>query len=98
MSGGIVEYLYGRLVPPIPAVPEAKYIQFVCKSWDYNTTTKRLTGVWEDDSTFNIQLVDTSPWPNGFTFDSINFTIVPEPLSLALLALGGVFVRTRIRP
>jgi hypothetical protein len=93
LAGGRVDSLYGWLTPPVPAVPADKYIQVICKSYSYNSGTKKLTGVWGDDSAFNIQLVDTSPWPSGFTFDSINFTIVPEPLTLGLLAFGGLLAR-----
>lgn len=93
ISGGTVEYLRCAIVPPIPAVPTDKYIQVICKSYSYNSGTKKLSGTWADDSAFNIQLVDASPWPSGFTFDSINFTIVPEPMTVALLAAGGLLVR-----
>jgi hypothetical protein len=97
ISGGTIEYLCGLLSGSIPAVPADKYIQFICKSYAYNTGARRLTGAWADDSLFSIQLMDTSPWPSGFTYDSINFTIVPEPLSLGLLALGGLLVRKHRR-
>jgi hypothetical protein len=97
ISGGTIEYLYGQLAGSIPAIPADKYIQFVCKSYSYSPGTKKLNGVWADDSLFNIQLVDTNPWPSGFTYDSINFTVVPEPLSLGLLALGGLLVRRHRR-
>jgi hypothetical protein len=96
-SGGTIEYLYGQLSGSIPAVPADKYIQFICKSYVYNAGAQHLTGVWADDSLFSIQFIDTSPWPSGFTYDSINFTIVPEPLSLGLLALGGLFMRGHAR-
>jgi hypothetical protein len=92
ISGGMVEYLYGRLAT-LPSVPADKYIQIICESYSYNATTKKLTGVWADDSLFNIQLVDTSPYPS--TYDSINFTIVPEPLTLALLGIGAGLLRIR---
>jgi hypothetical protein len=91
MSGGKVNYLYGELIPPVPSVSTSRYIQFICESYSYDTSTKKLTGVWGDSSTFNIQLVDTVNYPS--TFDSINFTIVPEPLTLGLLAFGGLVVR-----
>jgi hypothetical protein len=91
LSGGIVDRLSSTLPSPIPALPQDKYIQVVCKSWNYNAGTKMLTGAWADDSLFNIQLVDTATYPT--TFDSINFTIVPEPLTLGLLAFGSLLAR-----
>jgi hypothetical protein len=93
LSAGKIDQLFGQSTLPVPAIPEDKYIQVVCKSWNYNSGTKMLSGVWRDNATFSIQLVDTSPWPSGFTFDSINFTIVPEPLTLGLLAMGGLLAR-----
>jgi hypothetical protein len=93
LSGGRIDNLFGYLSLPVPTLPEDKYIQFICKSYLYNSTTKKLTGIWGNDSTFNIQLVDTSPYPS--TYDSINFTIVPEPLTLALLGIGAGLLRIR---
>jgi len=95
IDGGSIDVLYGKLELPIPSTPETKFIQVVCKSWDYNSGTKKLTGMWGDDSTFNIQLVDTIGYAN--TFESINFVIIPEPLSLAIMGLGSLLVR-RYRP
>jgi hypothetical protein len=94
MTGGSVDRMRACLLPPIPpAIPADKYIQVICKSYSYNSSTKKLTGVWADDSAFNIQLWDSSPWPSGFTYDSINFTIVPEPLTVGLLAFGSLLAR-----
>jgi len=92
VSGGTIEYLQGQL-STLPTVPADKYIQFICKSYVYNAGAQHLTGVWADDSLFSIQFIDTPNYPT--TYDSINFTIVPEPLSLGLLALGGLLVRSR---
>ena len=66
-----------------------KHIEIKCKSYDYNTSTKLLTGVWKDDSLFSIQLYDDGP--NYSTIDNIFFT--PEPASLALFGLGGLLLR-----
>jgi hypothetical protein len=89
LSGGIINYL--TLASGTQGgTPD---IDIICKSWDYNSSTKLLTGAWEDDNPFSIQLREESPWPNGSAFNCIDFTIVPEPLSLSLLALGGLLVR-----
>ncbi len=71
-----------------------KHIEVICKAgYQYNTTTKKLTGVWGDNSAFTIQLWnDPESRP---TIDNIKFTIIPEPMTLALLALGGLLMRRK---
>jgi hypothetical protein len=88
LYGGRLNYLYSY--QQVPTVSD-KHIDIFCKSYGYNSTSGILTGTWGDDSAFSIQLVNVS----GYTpaIDNINFTIVPEPLSLSLLALGGLLVR-----
>jgi hypothetical protein len=78
-------------MPPVPAIPADRHIQIICKSWEYDSITTHLTGVWADNSAFSIQL--DSFW----AYDNMNFTIVPEPMSLGLLALGGLLVRRYTR-
>jgi outer membrane lipoprotein-sorting protein len=41
--------------------------------------------------TFNVELIDYGV----ATLDTITFTIVPEPMTIALLGLGGLFLRRR---
>jgi hypothetical protein len=43
------------------------------------------------DDTFNVDLIDYGVG----TLDTITFTIVPEPMTVALLGLGGLFLRRR---
>jgi hypothetical protein len=70
-----------------------KHIEIICRDYNYNTTSKILNGTWADNSLFNIQLVNVSGYSP--TIDNIKFTIVPEPASMLLLGLGGLFLRQR---
>jgi hypothetical protein len=77
-----------------------KHIDLYCRAWDYNTTTKILTGTWNTDNNydsqwdpFSIQLINVQGYAP--TIDNINFIVIPEPASLALLALGSLLIRTK---
>jgi hypothetical protein len=52
-----------------------------------------LTGTWQDYSTFNIHLLDRQGYSP--VMENIQFTIIPEPVSLMLLAVGGMLIRKR---
>jgi hypothetical protein len=45
------------------------------------------------DDTFQIQLWHEDDWVN--TADTLDITIIPEPMTIALLGLGGLFLRRR---
>ena len=50
-----------------------------------------ITGLWQDDSDFTIGFI------NDYTFGYdpvyMNINVIPEPTTLALLALGGLLIR-----
>lgn len=71
-----------------------KHIEMFVRDYQFNPTTMRITGTWEDYTTFNIKLLDQSSDPRyDPAFNNIKFTIVPEPASLMLLAFGGFLLR-----
>jgi hypothetical protein len=77
--------------PPVPVWNP--HVEMIVKDWDYNTITKILTGIWGNDSLFNIQLVNIDGYSP--TIDNIEFTIIPEPATLLLLAIGGILLKHR---
>ncbi|HOK67285.1 MAG TPA: PEP-CTERM sorting domain-containing protein [Anaerohalosphaeraceae bacterium] len=88
LSGGTIQRLKTSQLVGLQVDP---YIEIICKDWNYNTVTKMLTGIWADDSTFAIQLVDVANYTP--TIDDITFTIIPEPATMLLLGAGGLFLR-----
>lgn len=101
MHGPSTSYLYGGQIGTLasdqPAImwdwgTPLVWIHIFCREYDYDTETRILTGIWEDYSDFNIQLQNIGAYP---TYDLIEFHIVPEPVSLILLGLGGIWLKRR---
>lgn len=79
------------LIPPEDPGPHG-WIQFFCREYDYNSDTNLLTGLWADSSAFSINLSDIGTYP---TYDQIEFHIIPEPATILLLSLGGLWLKKR---
>jgi hypothetical protein len=65
------------------------HITFVCDVDSILYVDNLLTGNWLDGSSFSITLIDGSLNPEYTAYDNIEF--VPEPATICLLALGGLF-------
>jgi hypothetical protein len=97
MSSGAHASLSGGRVLTLATYQQAptsadKHIDLFCKN--YSLTSGILSGLWGDDTAFSIRLVNQTGYTP--TIDNINFHIVPEPMTLGLLACGGLAIR-RVR-
>jgi hypothetical protein len=64
------------------------------REYDYDDITEKLTGIWQDYSAFDIQLV-TGPSTTFEAIDNISFTIIPEPATLSIMCLGALLLKKR---
>ena len=95
-EGGRIDYIRSYQRPLSGDWPPSywdKHIEIICKDWSWNELNNLLTGTWADDTAFSIQLVDQTGYYPAIT--NIEFTIIPEPATLILLALGYAFIRKR---
>jgi hypothetical protein len=90
LSGGLI----GRISSYQVVAPDP-HIEIICRDWTWYESANILTGTWADYTTFNIRLFNQTPYDP--VIENIKFTIVPEPLSLLLLAAGGTLLARRRR-
>ena len=92
LTGGSINYLESRQT--------ASYITIACLPGYLYTPVVNpnyagiLTGQWSNGDAFSIKLVDAGGDYNT-TYENITFNVVPEPLTIALLGLGSLFIRRK---
>ncbi len=99
-EGGLIDYIRSyQYVNWLNWEPVDQHIEIICREVTTLTDTL-LEGIWNVDSDnngqwdmFSIQLVNQSGY--DLVRDNIKITLVPEPASLALLALGGLLIRRK---
>jgi hypothetical protein len=69
-----------------------KHIDLYCQpGWSWVGQKVGITGLWENGIAFNIELINDSDYDP--TWMNINVVEIPEPVTLTLLGLGGLFLR-----
>ena len=91
LQGGRLDYISSYQYVLSPNQNYIPHIEIVCKEYDFDSSTNRLTGVWMDDTAFDIQLVDESGYDPAI--ENIFFT--PEPATLLLVGAGGLLLRRK---
>jgi hypothetical protein len=93
-EGGRIDYISSyQYVYWWNGQPVDQHIEMIVKNYSYNTSTKKLTGTWADNTTFNIQLYNQTGYDT--VINNIKFTIIPEPATVLLLGLGSLLMRKR---
>ena len=93
LRGGLIGEIRSYQFVPLINQQKDQHIEMFVKNYQFDALMKVLTGTWEDDNTFKINLLDQP----GYTpvIDNIHFTIIPEPMTLTMIGLGGMLIRRR---
>jgi hypothetical protein len=90
-SGGRIDKIYGYQTTTYLNYFLGTHIEMIVK--DYSVTNNILTGHWEDNSAFSVQLMNQTGYIPVISL--IEFTIIPEPATLLLLGFGGLLIRRK---
>ncbi len=94
LKGGRIDYIRSLQV-----VGDSPYITIECQpdwSWLYaSSDVTGITGLWADSTSFNINFFNDDTFGSDPVWENINVVEVPEPMTLALLSLGGLLINRK---
>jgi hypothetical protein len=95
-SGVLIEYVRGEL-----ATPGSPTVSGILYSFDYTVSSSAVNGqlisIFPDSSGGGINEVDIPGISDGVTPDSLSLSVVPEPVTILLLGMGGLVLARRER-
>ena len=92
--GGVVNFYGGTVSGNIAAHGGSYHVYGY--DFNYNPDIGRLTGFWEDDTSFTINMNPMSDPPNyQAVWGAVTLHEIPEPAALLLLGLGGLALRRK---
>jgi len=99
LQGGRIDYISSYQYVPMPNNTAYPHIEIISREYD-DSNPNLITGIWNVDNdsdgefdTFSINLIDQTGYDH--VIDNITFTIIPEPATLCMVAVGVLLVRRR---
>ena len=100
LSGGLIQQIWSQQDawkqegdPPAPVPNPHITIVYSGDLPMWSSSTNILTGLWGNGDPFSIQLIDVANYSPAI--ENIQFELIPEPATLTLLGLGGLWLRKR---
>jgi len=94
LKGGRIDYIASKQL-----AESSPHVTIECQSgwsWLYQSDDiKGIAGLWEDDSSFDIEFLDKEHLGYDPVWENINIVEIPEPATLVLFGIGGLLLRRK---